>query len=210
MRLPWWNVTEQRWEVAELPPRALRVSPSTDVAAAAARRRACRGAASALRRASATYWPWVSGILALAWLATVALWWRVAHRGARPAAAAPQPKTPVPAKPALRKVLRDLDSACAVGDPAAARAALLALCRGALRRRARRAASERWPRCCPRPLHARCSRSRRTSMVQPRASGAATGSKRLLRDLESAGRGARVRRGRAVAAAVSMRNQSRL
>ena len=34
VRLPWWNVAAQRWEVAELPPRSLRVTPSTDAAAA--------------------------------------------------------------------------------------------------------------------------------------------------------------------------------
>jgi hypothetical protein len=68
-------------------------------------------------------WPWVSGFLALAWLATLALWWRSAAREPRPtpAGAAPQAY----GKPALRKILRDLGSACAVSDAAAARTALL-------------------------------------------------------------------------------------
>jgi hypothetical protein len=125
VRLPWWNVTEQRWEVAELPPRALRVSPSTDVATVAPVAEPTAAPASAAPR-ERNVWPWVSSVLALAWLATVAVWWRGRTRVVPPAAAGPQPKTQSPAKPPLRKVLRDLDSACAVGDPAAARAALLA------------------------------------------------------------------------------------
>jgi hypothetical protein len=32
VRLPWWNVAQQRWEVAELPPRTLRVTPSAEEA----------------------------------------------------------------------------------------------------------------------------------------------------------------------------------
>lgn len=124
VRLPWWNVTEQRWEVAELPPRALHVSPSTDVTTVAPLAEPAAAPVSAAPR-ERNVWPWVSSILALAWLATVAIWWRGRTSRARPAAAAPQPKTQAPTKPALRKILRDLDSACAVGDPAAARAALL-------------------------------------------------------------------------------------
>jgi hypothetical protein len=124
VRLPWWNVTTQSWEVAELPPRPLRVTPAADAAApppAAAEVVAAEpGPPAASERAS--YWPWLSGILAAAWLATVALWWR-ARTGASRAALPAAPKTG--AKPALRKILRELASACAVNDPAAARNALL-------------------------------------------------------------------------------------
>ena len=35
VKLPWWNVSTQRWEVAELPPRSLTVAPSSDAPAAA-------------------------------------------------------------------------------------------------------------------------------------------------------------------------------
>jgi hypothetical protein len=123
VRLPWWNVTERRWEVAELPPRTLRVSPSTDVAAAAQSAEpavAPVGAAPPERNV----WPWVSAVLALAWAATAALWWRARRAAPRPAGAR-SASAPAP-KPTLRKILRDLDSACAVSDPDAARSALLA------------------------------------------------------------------------------------
>ena len=124
VKLPWWNVNTQRWEVAELPPRSLRVAPSTEAAAASpdAAEEPAAAPAPAATREGASYWPWVTAAFALAWLATAALWWRARTR---------RPRTPSPAaakadaKPALRKILRDLSSACAVSDPAAARNALL-------------------------------------------------------------------------------------
>ena len=124
VKLPWWNVTTQRWEVAELPPRTLSVAPTVDAAAASpavAEEPADAPSPIAIQEGS-SYWPWVSALLAAAWLATVALWWRARVRGPR----APSPLAPkADPKPALRKILRDLASACAVSDPAAARNALL-------------------------------------------------------------------------------------
>jgi hypothetical protein len=123
VRLPWWNVTTQRWEVAELPPRSLRVTPAADAAEpppAAEQTAAARAPAGPRQRPS--YWPWLSGVLAAAWLTTLALWWRVRARAARPPAPAARKAAE---KPALRKILRDLGSACAVNDAAAARNALL-------------------------------------------------------------------------------------
>lgn len=123
--LPWWNVTAQRWEVAELPPRVLRVAPGADAAApvapAAAEPAAVAAAPPTPREPS--YWPWISGALALAWVATVAIWWRSKQAARRP----PPVRAAPNAEPKLgvRKILRDLGSACTVGDAAAARTALL-------------------------------------------------------------------------------------
>jgi hypothetical protein len=125
VRLPWWNVTTQRWEVAELPARALRVTPDSDPSSAApvpAETPAAGPSQAAAPRRS--YWPWVSGLLAAVWLATVALWWRSRQREKPSPAAAPARPAAEP-KPALRRIMRDLGSACAVNDPAAARDALL-------------------------------------------------------------------------------------
>jgi len=125
VRLPWWNVNTQRWEVAELPSRALTVTPAADAAeplpAVTEDTVAAPGPEAARERSS--YWPWVSGILAAAWLLTLTLWWRARTRRSRAptASAASKPDT----KPALRKIVRDLRSACSVSDPAAARNALL-------------------------------------------------------------------------------------
>jgi hypothetical protein len=121
VRLPWWNVTQQRWEVAELPPRTLRVAPSVEEALPepAATSPGLAPASSSPR----SFWPIVSAILALTWVVTMVAWWRTRARRASP----PVPTAPAAERrPALRKILRDLESACAVGDPAAARNALLA------------------------------------------------------------------------------------
>jgi hypothetical protein len=120
VRLPWFNVATQRWEVAELAPLPLRITPSADVVAATPAAEPATPPPVAARERS--LWPWISGALALAWIATVALWWRSRGRAPRTAAAKAQP---VAASKPLRKILRDLDSACAVNDPAAARNALL-------------------------------------------------------------------------------------
>jgi hypothetical protein len=125
VKLPWWNVTTQRWDVAELPPRSLSVAPSTDAAAAspAAADEAAVAPNPTATREGASYWPWVTAAFAAAWLATVALWWRA--RTGRSRAPSPAAAAKTDAKPALRKILRDLGYACAVSDPAAARDALL-------------------------------------------------------------------------------------
>ncbi|HET7609286.1 MAG TPA: hypothetical protein VFL84_11455, partial [Gammaproteobacteria bacterium] len=126
VRLPWWNVTTQRWEVAELPPRTLHVAPTADAAeplpAPDAQTAVAPGPAPSPTRSS--YWPWITGLLAAGWVATLALWWRARPR-TRDSRTPPRAPSKPEAKPALRKILRDLRAACAVSDPAAARNALL-------------------------------------------------------------------------------------
>jgi len=124
VQVPWWNVTAQRWEVAELPPRTLTIKPSSEVAPVETA--AAPAATTAPLVASArSWWPLATAVLALAWLATLALWWR--SRGARASRSAEGRERTTPPRPQpLRKVLRDLDSACVVGDADAARRSLLA------------------------------------------------------------------------------------
>lgn len=124
LQLPWWNVEAQRWEVAELPPRTLQVTPSNEVAAPTA---SATPAAAAVPAAAPerTFWPLVSGVLALAWLATTLLWWRSRsgrwwRRAAAAPAAAGEHRTP-----AVRKILRELDNACEGSAAASARQSLL-------------------------------------------------------------------------------------
>ncbi|HEY3516566.1 MAG TPA: hypothetical protein VGL98_05915, partial [Gammaproteobacteria bacterium] len=125
IKLPWWNINTQRWEVAELPPRTLRVAPSADAAAAspAVADEPAAAPAPTPTREGSSWWPWVTAVFAAAWLATAALWWRARTRRARTPSPAPAKADAKP--PALRKILRDLGYACAVNDPAAARNALL-------------------------------------------------------------------------------------
>jgi len=123
IRLPWWNVNEKRWEVAELPPRALTIAPSRETPAPASEPQTPATSVAPAPAATSGYWPYVGAGLALGWLATLFLWWRAsrAARGAGSAAAADAAR-----RPTLRKVRRDLDSACTVGDAEGARLALLA------------------------------------------------------------------------------------
>src|SRR5215471_7256913 len=75
LELPWWNVKTQAWEVASLPERVFTVAPSAENAAAAAPAESAPAAAQAVAPRSA-FWPLVSAVLALGWLATALAWWR--------------------------------------------------------------------------------------------------------------------------------------
>jgi hypothetical protein len=73
-------------------------------------------------------WRYVSAFLALGWLATLLLWWRAARAwspkrdvGRAEVSSVTEPEN----KPSARKLLRQLESACAAGDTDAARRALL-------------------------------------------------------------------------------------
>jgi hypothetical protein len=122
VRVPWFNVGEQRWEVAELPSRTLRVTPSGEpppVEAAPAE------AVSAAPQSAPEQgvWTYVSAGLALAWLATMGLWWR-SRRAATAARARSAPQQD--ARTTARKALRELQAACSASNADAARRALLA------------------------------------------------------------------------------------
>lgn len=122
--LPWWNVTEQRWETAELPPRTLRVTPSAETAAAEPDAAPAAAAAPTLVEQRSP-WPIVSAVLALVWLVTVALWWRSRTARPRTVEGGGGASLEIEQRPTLRRILRDLESACAVGDPGAAQRSLL-------------------------------------------------------------------------------------
>ena len=123
VQVPWWNVAAQRWEVAELPPRALTIKPSGEVAPTETATAPATGTTPVVAPAR-SYWPAATAALALAWLVTAVLWWR--SRGARAARSERHEQAAGERPQPLRKILRDLDSACAVGDADAARRSLLA------------------------------------------------------------------------------------
>ncbi|HEX5045895.1 MAG TPA: BatD family protein [Gammaproteobacteria bacterium] len=119
LRVPWWNVDTQRWEVAELPARTLRIAPSGEPVPAPAPSNAPEATAVTTPPAS-SFWPAVSAVLAAGWLLTALAWWW-SRRVARPAGAA----RAADAKAKGGKPLRDLDAACRTNDADAARRALL-------------------------------------------------------------------------------------
>ncbi len=78
VEIPWWNVVEQRWEVARLEPRALTVVPNPEPTVTAAAESPANpiDAPSPGRPGAVGLWQVVSGGLAVGWLATLALWSR--------------------------------------------------------------------------------------------------------------------------------------
>jgi hypothetical protein len=134
VRLPWFDVIGGQWRVAELPARALTVAPGAQEPPAP---KAAPGepvaAAIPLEQSSkpALLWPLVTGLLALAWLATAGLWWRARRaRSAAPSsgvagAAAAAAATTQAARPGGRGLEKALRDACLRNDAEAARERLL-------------------------------------------------------------------------------------
>ena len=90
LELPWWNVTTERWEIARLPGAAIDVLPGADAAPLPAAT-ASESQTDRTDAAGPGFWPWLSGALALGWIATLAAWWlrarSVSDRAPRSAAA---------------------------------------------------------------------------------------------------------------------------
>lgn len=138
LEVPWWNTETDALEVAKLPARELEVvaapgaapsppAPVIPTPAEQAAPDAADGAPAATAPVPVGETPWraVSAALALAWLATLALWWRsrgapVATESARPGAAVVQPAA---------RGSDDLAGACRANDARAAYSALLRLAR---------------------------------------------------------------------------------
>jgi hypothetical protein len=130
IELPWFNVVTRSWEVASLPERTLRVTPSSEMPPASPPAEATTSAAPAAAP-SGNLWPGLSAALGLGWLATGLLWWRSARSPRATAAAAAANRGAAHAqrsserKPSERKLLRSAQAACAASDADAARRALL-------------------------------------------------------------------------------------
>lgn len=120
LRLPWWNTETDRPEIATLPGRRIQVLPaagrtplSSDEDSAATPAWSAPAGGAALRP-----WQLTSAALLIAWLATLALWWRQR----RPASRAQIPQRAAPSTTQLRAALLR-------HDPQAFEAALLAFAR---------------------------------------------------------------------------------
>ena len=122
LEVPWWNVKTQAWEVAYLPERTFTVAPSAETTAATPPAESAPAVAQAAAPRT-TVWPIVSALLALGWLATALAWWRSAAPRRGPGL---DVRAGARAQQSERKLLRDVDAACASGNADAARRALLA------------------------------------------------------------------------------------
>jgi len=114
VRVHWWNVTEDRLEVASLPARTLEVAvnPNLEVEAPVSGQPALAGEGTVL------LWPWqlACALLALTTALGFGLWWRAR----RQPAILPTAQT----GPSPRTLLDDLKRACLANDPHATRQAL--------------------------------------------------------------------------------------
>jgi hypothetical protein len=119
VEMPWWNVDEQRWEVARIEPRAIEVAPSAAGDDPESLPIASAASDSVVER-DAGAWPWIVGGLGVGWLATLLAWaWSRRTRG--PA----QPKRPRANVTSGRALVKQLGAACRVDDAKRARDLLL-------------------------------------------------------------------------------------
>lgn len=122
LELEWWNTAKDRKETLRLPARTLQVAagpalpPGEDAGSPAGPGISGGGTTQYPRMA----W-WVSLGLGLAWLATLALWWRDRRRAAAPGTGVPERAGAV----SRRRAESRLRSACRAGDARAARDAML-------------------------------------------------------------------------------------
>ncbi|WP_297792213.1 BatD family protein [uncultured Marinobacter sp.] len=95
IRIPWWDTKADEEQVAVIPARTLSVSPSPDLTTSSgqttsAAEKDMDAAAqveterNTVQASTSWFWPMVSLILALGWLATVAAWWFSRKRQAQP------------------------------------------------------------------------------------------------------------------------------
>jgi len=120
VELPWFNVLQGAWEVARLPSRSVRVLPSAEQVTDASAPPPVAGETPA-PVINEGVWKKISAGLLIAWLSTVALWWRRARRSIPTVSRAPAP----PRRESNRRLLSKLREACRRNDGARARALLL-------------------------------------------------------------------------------------
>ncbi len=134
--IDWWNIKTHKMETATLAARTIRVVPGAGTGHsagnlpgqlkknAAANNQGNPLSPSASKAWVSNFWTWIASGFALAWFATMYLWWQKSRRpgeeiaGAKIAADAKQAKT-------LKAALRSIQSACAQNKPADCRHALV-------------------------------------------------------------------------------------
>jgi hypothetical protein len=118
VELPWWNVDTRQWEVARIDPVTVDVAPGPDFEAVSPEPVPAESAEPSVTGPG--FWPWLSGVLALGWIATIAAWAYSRRRGrvTRPVPAAERPTS-------TRALLKQLAAACRVNDPERTRDLLL-------------------------------------------------------------------------------------
>ncbi len=146
--LDWYDVGAGKWRSSKIEPLAVLVLPATDAAVAAtpppagvqppaappnppavtpppvtAKVPAVALEAAVAQPLSAGFWPWLCGGLALGWLLTLLLWWRISRRakGKPRQQDAPAEQAQIREQDAFKQLLKNLSG----NDPKACRQALL-------------------------------------------------------------------------------------
>jgi hypothetical protein len=119
--MPWWNVREERWEVARLEAATIVVAPSAQPPPVPTTTRELPAAGEFVT--STSYWPLVSVVLSLAWLATILLWLRARFGVGKRRDAEKQ--NAHSASRSSRRLTKQLHAACLANDAPRARDLLL-------------------------------------------------------------------------------------
>jgi len=121
VELPWFNVVEQRWQVARVEPQTLRVLPGAEPPPIAPSEPVEQAMPAPPPAPTTNVWPYVSALLAAGWLATLVAWWWSTRTARRPRRAAPRPAPHT----SERRMLKRLKAACTSADAQSARRLLL-------------------------------------------------------------------------------------
>ncbi len=131
LRLPWWDVAQQRMRVATLPARDITVAAAAraqgiaagvSTLSSAGDERAVDSAVALLNHGG---WLLLSVLLALGWGLTGACWWRYAAARAALVKRQQSLQQVAPGRRECSKIQRDLVAACQRNDPHGAHAALI-------------------------------------------------------------------------------------
>jgi len=127
IEIPWWNTETGQQQLARIPARSIEVSAAADTQPVPAQLpvepapaiSASQPAEIDQQRDAAGFWPWLSAVLMLGWLATALLWWRQRLK--------PEPRS-IPRKPEKpNEAFRDFKRACRNNDAGGGKIALLRL-----------------------------------------------------------------------------------
>lgn len=120
VELPWWNVDTERWEIARIEPSTVEVVPGRATESSESESAPIPPPGLPAPPADPGPWPWISAVLALGWIGTLAAWGWTARRGSRP-----RPTGQRPAGTSTRALIRQIVAACRVDDAERTRDLLL-------------------------------------------------------------------------------------
>lgn len=124
LRLPWWNVDEETWQLATLPGRTIDISPAADARSEpeVTRQADPMPETSEVRIVHSPFWRNASAVLAGLWALTLLLVW-LGRRDVRPARTRPDEGPPVYKQQS--RLVKDARRAAREGDTRAVKDALL-------------------------------------------------------------------------------------